>query len=97
MGVPTTTKALVKSSGTGLVFRENVDIPSVGERDVKLKIISASICGSDLHIYNNDSVFRDRVMEGQIVGHEFCGEVVEVGENRVWNYKGKDGNYGCRM
>ncbi len=79
MDIPKTTNALVKSSGTGLEFRENVNIPSVGERDVKLKILSASICGSDLHIYNNDSVFRDRVLEGQIVGHEFCGEVIEVG------------------
>lgn len=80
MDVPVTTNALVKSSGKGLVFRENIPIPPLGERDVKLKILSASICGSDLHIYNNDDVFRDRVQEGQIIGHEFCGEIIEVGK-----------------
>ena len=80
MDIPTTTNALVKSSGKGLEFRENVPIPPMGERDVKIKVLSASICGSDLHIYNNDPVFRDRVQEGQLIGHEFCGEIVEVGE-----------------
>jgi threonine 3-dehydrogenase len=48
--------------------------------DVKVKILYASLFGSDLHIYNNDKVFRDRVQEGQIIGHEFCGEIIALGK-----------------
>lgn len=79
MELPTTTKALVKVSGKGLDLR-NVPIPPVGPKDVMIKVYSASICGSDLHIYDNDEAFRDRVADDQLIGHEFCGEVVKVGK-----------------
>jgi threonine 3-dehydrogenase len=80
MDIPTTTDALVKISGKGLGFREKVPVPLVGDRDVMLKVWSASICGSDLHIYDNDEAFRDRVVENQLIGHEFCGEVIKIGK-----------------
>lgn len=80
MAMQNTTPALVKSLNKGLEFLETAPLPPVGDYDVKVKVLSASICGSDLHIYSNDSVFRDRVKEGQIIGHEFCGEIIEVGK-----------------
>lgn len=45
-------------------------------RDIILKVTSAAICGSDLHIYGG---YVPTVMPGDIIGHEFMGEVVEVG------------------
>ena len=75
-----TMKALVKSSGMGLEYREDVPFPETSPNDVILKVLSASICGSDLHIYNNDGVFGDRVVDGRVTGHELCGEIIKVGE-----------------
>ena len=72
-------KALVKSSGVGLEYREDIPIPSVGPRDMQIRVISASICGSYQHIYNNDYVFHYRVMEGLIIQHEFCGKIIKGG------------------
>lgn len=73
-------KGLVKLyNQKGLLLRENLDMPQVGPRDVLIKVLAASICGTDLHIYNSDSSIRDRIDDGQTIGHEFCGEVVETG------------------
>lgn len=47
---------------------------------VKLKILGASVCGTDLHIYNWDSFSAQRIHPPRIIGHEFCGEILEVGE-----------------
>jgi threonine 3-dehydrogenase len=41
--------------------------------------LAASICGSDIHIYDDDPVFRERIRDGQVIGHEFCGVVEEIG------------------
>ena len=80
MSAPKQMKALVKSSGLGLEYREDVPYPELGPNDIILKVLSASICGSDLHIYNNDGVFSDRVVDGRVTGHELCGEIIEVGD-----------------
>jgi len=56
---------------------EQVPDPKIlDSRDVVVKVTSTAICGSDLHLYNG---FIPTVMEGDILGHEFMGEVVEVG------------------
>ncbi len=74
-------KALVKSYGkTGLRYVTDAPVPEVGPRDVLVRVLAASICGSDLHIYDDDPVFRDRITDGMIVGHEFCGRVEQIGE-----------------
>ncbi len=62
----------------GLVMRD-VPIPKIGPRDVLVRLLATSICGSDLHIYDCDPVFADRVPDGNISGHELCGVVEEVG------------------
>ena len=63
---------------------ENVPDPKIlNPRDAIIRVTSTAICGSDLHLYNG---FVPGMMEGDIMGHEFMGEVVEVG-NGVNNLK----------
>lgn len=57
-----------------------VDIPEVGDLDVLIKVKATSICGTDVHIYNWDEWSESRVKPPYVFGHEFAGEVVEVGE-----------------
>lgn len=54
--------------------------PVVRPDHVKLKVEKGSVCGTDLHIYNWDAWSSGRIKPPRIVGHEFCGTVVEVGE-----------------
>ncbi len=54
--------------------------PQVQPGTVKLKLEAASVCGTDLHIYNWDAWSASRILPPRIIGHEFCGTIVEVGE-----------------
>ncbi|MEI7576507.1 MAG: L-threonine 3-dehydrogenase [Armatimonadota bacterium] len=54
--------------------------PTIQPGYVKLKLEAASVCGTDLHIYNWDEWSSARIKPPRIIGHEFCGTVVEVGE-----------------
>ncbi|HVK02372.1 MAG TPA: zinc-dependent alcohol dehydrogenase [Armatimonadaceae bacterium] len=66
---------------------ENVPDPTIiNDRDAILRITATAICGSDLHIYNG---FIPMMQEGDILGHEFMGEVVEVGKG-ITNLKKGD-------
>lgn len=56
---------------------EMVDIPEIGPNDILLKIAACGICGSDLHSYGTGLYIN----KGQIMGHEFSGEVVKIGSN----------------
>lgn len=72
-------KALVKTdAGPGL---ELVDIPApaIGPDEVLVKVLAGGICGTDLHIYEWDAWARSRIRPPLVVGHEFCGTVVETG------------------
>jgi len=57
--------------------------PSVGPGEVKIKLEAASVCGTDLHIYTWDPWAASRIKPPRIIGHEFCGTIVEVGEGVV--------------
>lgn len=73
--------ALVKEqAGPGLVLKK-VEIPQTGSNDVKIKIHYTSICGTDLHIYNWDKWSQETIKPPISIGHEFVGEIVEMGEN----------------
>ncbi len=62
---------------TGKVRVDNVPEPKIlNARDAIVRITSTAICGSDLHLYNG---FMPTMHSGDILGHEFMGEVVEVG------------------
>jgi threonine 3-dehydrogenase len=56
-----------------------VDIPAIGPQDVLVRVQAASICGTDVHIYEWDAWAQRRLRLPRIFGHEFAGEVVEVG------------------
>ncbi len=54
-------------------------VPALGPRDVLIKVRAASICGTDLHIHDWDPWAQRRIRPPLIFGHEFCGDVVEIG------------------
>lgn len=57
-----------------------VDVPQVGRGEVLVKVKATSICGSDVHIYDWDSWVPSRIKPPMVFGHEFAGEIVELGE-----------------
>jgi threonine 3-dehydrogenase len=73
--------ALVKMApGPGLELRE-VPRPQVGINDVLVRIHKTGICGTDLHIESWDPWAAKTIVPPLVVGHEFVGEIVEVGSN----------------
>ncbi|PYV88744.1 MAG: L-threonine 3-dehydrogenase [Acidobacteria bacterium] len=72
--------AVVKpKAAPGAEIRE-VKVPGFGRNDVLVKVKVASICGTDLHIYEWDRWAQGRIHPPLIPGHEFCGEVVAFGD-----------------
>ncbi len=74
-------KAIVKPGpGPGLVVRD-VPKPACGPGDVLIRVRHAGVCGTDLHIAEWDAWAQGRVKPPLVLGHEFAGEVVEVGDD----------------
>lgn len=73
--------ALTKKEAKQGIWMEEVAVPDVGINDVKIKIRKTAICGTDLHIYNWNEWAQKTIPIGMTIGHEFVGEVVEVGSN----------------
>ena len=72
-------KALVKeSAGSGFALRD-VPEPKIRENEVLIRVRRAGVCGTDVHIYEWDAWARGRCSPPFIVGHEFAGDVVQVG------------------
>jgi threonine 3-dehydrogenase len=72
--------AVVKpEAAPGSEVRE-VPVPAFGPNEVLVKVKVASICGTDLHIYNWDRWAQNRIHPPLIPGHEFCGEVAAFGQ-----------------
>jgi threonine 3-dehydrogenase len=74
-------KALVKSRATRGLWVENVPEPEPGINDVKIRVLCTGICGTDLHVYDWNDWARSTIHVPLVLGHEFSGEVVEVGSN----------------
>ena len=74
-------KALVKRNATQGLWLEDVPEPEIGINDVLIKIDRTAICGTDMHIYNWDSWAQATIPVPMVVGHEFVGEIVDVGSN----------------
>jgi threonine 3-dehydrogenase len=73
--------ALVKTGpGPGLELQE-VPVPTIGINDVLIKVRKTGICGTDLHIEAWDPWAAGAISPPLVVGHEFVGEIVEVGSN----------------
>ena len=76
-------KALVKSKSEPGIWLQDVPLPEVGLNDVLIRVDRTGICGTDVHIYNWDEWARKTIPVPMVVGHEFVGEIVEVGSNVV--------------
>ena len=74
-------KALVKERpGVGLSLLDQPE-PVCGPGDVKIRVRKTAICGTDVHIWNWDEWSAATVPTPMITGHEFCGEIVEIGDS----------------
>lgn len=76
-----TMKALVKAKAEPGLWMEEVAIPEPGINDVLIRIRQASICGTDVHIYNWDAWARKTIPVPMVIGHEFVGTVAAMGSN----------------
>lgn len=74
-------KALVKKEAAPGIWLEDVPEPELGINDVMIRIWRTAICGTDMHIYNWDDWAQKTIPVPMVVGHEFVGEIVEVGAN----------------
>ncbi|MCA1608634.1 MAG: alcohol dehydrogenase catalytic domain-containing protein, partial [Acidobacteria bacterium] len=74
-------KAIVKSKAEPGLWIEDVPEPEMGINDVMIRVKKAGICGTDLHIYNWDAWAQGTIKIPTVIGHEFVGEIVDVGSN----------------
>lgn len=74
-------KALVKKFPKKGIWMENVPEPVCGDNDVKIKIRQTAICGTDIHIYKWDKWAEKTIPVPMVIGHEFVGEIIEMGKN----------------
>lgn len=85
-----TMKAIKKvKPGHGGLEMMNVPIPTVKPDEVLIKVKSVGICGTDFHIYSWDEWSQRRIKPPVIIGHEFVGEIVEIGSNVGGKLAGK--------
>ncbi|TCO77545.1 L-threonine 3-dehydrogenase [Chromatocurvus halotolerans] len=76
-------QALVKRDAAPGLSLEEVPEPRPGINDVLIKVRRTAICGTDLHIYNWDAWAQKTIKAPMTIGHEFVGEIVEVGSNVI--------------
>jgi threonine 3-dehydrogenase len=74
-------KALVKSKAAPGLWLEDVPKPEHGIDDVLIRVLRTAICGTDVHIYKWDAWAQKTIPVPMVVGHEFVGEIVAVGDN----------------
>ena len=78
---PNTMKALEKSHPKEGLWMVQAPVPEIGPDEVLIKINKTGICGTDVHIWNWDAWAQKTVPVPLITGHEFAGEIVELGRN----------------
>ena len=76
-----TMKCLVKSQAEKGLWMEQREIPKIGPDDVLIRVKKTGLCGTDAHIWNWDDWSQRTVPVGLVTGHEFAGEIVELGQN----------------
>jgi threonine 3-dehydrogenase len=77
--MPSTMQAVVKAQAAPGIEIRAVPVPSPGPGEVLVRVTAASVCGTDLHIYDWNPWAQSRIHPPLIPGHEFAGEVAEVG------------------
>ena len=73
--------ALVKKEAKPGLWLDEVPMPQFGINDVLIKVLRTGICGTDVHIETWDAWARKTVPVPLVIGHEFVGQIVEVGAN----------------
>jgi threonine 3-dehydrogenase len=74
-------KSLAKLKHAEGLWMQNAPVPEIGPDDVLIRIRKTGICGTDIHIWNWDEWAQKTVPVPLITGHEFSGEIVEIGRN----------------
>jgi threonine 3-dehydrogenase len=74
-------RALVKARAEPGLWLEDVPEPEIGINDVLIRVRKTGICGTDLHIHSWDAWAQKTIPVPLVIGHEFVGEIVEVGSN----------------
>jgi threonine 3-dehydrogenase len=74
-------RALVKSEAKPGLTLQEVAVPEIGINDVLIRVNRTGICGTDLHIYKWDAWAQKTIPVPMVVGHEFVGEIVQIGSN----------------
>src|SRR5580700_8853524 len=78
--------ALVKKEAKPGLWLDEVPIPRIGINDVLIKVLRTGICGTDVHIETWDAWAKKTVPVPMVIGHEFVGQIVDVGSN-VTDYR----------
>ena len=73
-------KSLVKAKAEKGIWLQDTPEPEVGHNDLLIKIRKTAICGTDMHIYNWDEWSQNTIPVPMVVGHEYVGEVVGMGQ-----------------
>ena len=73
-------KALSKLKAQEGIWMTDVPVPELGHNDVMIKIRKTAICGTDVHIYNWDEWSQKTIPVPMVVGHEYIGEIVAIGQ-----------------
>ncbi len=74
-------KAIIKKEAGKGLWIDEVSMPQCGEDDLLIKVRTTSICGTDIHLYLWDEWAEKTLPIPSIIGHEFVGEIVEMGRN----------------
>jgi threonine 3-dehydrogenase len=74
-------RALVKAEAREGLWLQSVPVPEIGPDDVLIRINRTGVCGTDIHIWNWDAWARKTVPVPLITGHEFAGQIVEIGRH----------------
>jgi threonine 3-dehydrogenase len=72
-------KALVKAKDEPGLWLRDVPVPVIGSDEVLIRVKKTGICGTDIHIYAWDDWARKTVPVPMVVGHEYAGEIAELG------------------
>jgi threonine 3-dehydrogenase len=73
-------RALVKAKAEPGIWMQDVPVPEIGPNDVLIKVRKASICGTDIHIWNWDPWSQKTIKVPMVIGHEFMGEIAKLGD-----------------
>src|SRR5438445_1094891 len=74
-------KALVKAHAEPGLWLQDVPEPTIGINDVLIRVLRTGICGTDVHIFDWNDWAKNTISVPMVIGHEFVGEIVEVGSN----------------